>query len=477
MTFFKDNTLADVHDFLDVIATQLTSEGWSRFTPNASTDLAFTDHKLGREEVFKSNGQTGGHPGGHYIDFLIGNPTTLVETLRWCGWTGQKGPFEIDTIAQSGTTVTITTVLDHGFATGDLVCHNGSSDPLLNFALNMGTGCLMSAVATITVTGAKTFTYTAQFSQTVSSSGGYCWAIYNPVGSRSDTSNYFTGAVGINIASPMTVFGYVDELRICGLIAQGSQRRAFYLGLTARTEHVQEDGNAIAVLTAPVVGDGVNPQTFSLDRTVSNLYATQRIDVLAPNSALPESAGYKWRSDLEVMQIATFSGPANSFTAIPSAHTYPAGSLVGWDPMPLLCLGSTSGANQDLGGSSYLAWLPWGIDGVRPSTLSNLANGSLHILTPKAGTEARVDPDAQGNYHLAELLAEGVSGTSMTEWSVGAMGPLVGLYACPTSISIQDQNLVRTGDPATDPDTVFMYFDVPIVASVFGSSVGPKAVS
>jgi hypothetical protein len=279
----------------------------------------------------------------------------------------------------------------------------------------------------------------------------------------------------------MTVIGYVDELRICGMIIQGAQRRAFYCGIIDRSEHVQDEAIAVAKLSAPAVGDGINPVILSLDRVVSKLYVTQRIDVVPPDSALPLSGhgGALWRSDVEKTTITTFVGPANSLTAILSANTFPAGSLVGWDPCPLAIYGSVSAANADLcapGSSNYPMWLPWGTAGLRPSIVTNQFGGSLHNLAPKTNTESTIDPDESLFFHLMRFVAEGAIGVNMTELAKGARGPLVGLYAGPTSVSISDQDLVRCGNPANDPDTMYIYLATPVAATVYGPTIGPEAV-
>jgi len=459
MTYFQDTTLTDIPDAINFLRDQCLAEGWTVTELNTSVADVTTVRRVGREFIAEIPGDTPGSGNaalGHIcVSFL--HAFSSGRHINLCGWTGQK----VATIAsssRSGTTLSVTTSSPHGFATGDLVIVNGQSDADLNQPI----GGAAASPNTITVTGGSTFDVTIPVGAGGPATGGTVVAVYNFTGTRTGDQTEQNRMALMNAA--MDCFGYIDNYRMCGIILQGGVFFPFYLGLSGR-EHVQAEGSNVAKVTGGgVTGNGATDVVITLDRASPNLYVGQPIFLCPPDSAVPNSVDQA-NSSLESVTISAVNSPTE-IEATLSANTFPDGTIVGWDAIPLAIMGNGPTATTTIIASKTV-YMSHELDGTRTSS----PIGVVYTPEIELSNETVVDPDGQpsgGFYQGRPVILE------KTTAPAGHRKNMEGMPAFPVGAQV-DQDIMRIGDPANAPAGDFRIFVSQEVEGGYSVSYGPGA--
>ena len=445
MGYFENVGLTNINDLFTEISTRLVAAGATRTVLNSLSTEPAAD-RVGREELFKFNGTASKPTAGYVTITRFYDSNTFNKGLAFTCFTGIKGPIDVATTVQSGVpTVTVTTSTNHGFATGDLVFINGSSTA----TLNEGSSGLYNSLSTITVTDATTFTYTANLSQTASGTGGKCFAVYNSGAHRTVKSSTYRAWLGPS-DSAMKVFGYVDEFHMVGVVVQGATFLPFFIGQTGRAQ-IPPNYADTAFTTGSVTGNGATPSTFDLDRSCSNLRVGQKIALISPNSA-----------SAEIVTIAT-KPTATQFTAIvTNGTTYPAGTLIGEDPLPLMVMGGGS-TQQDLGSKVFYAAL-------RGDCTRTGIGGQTYFAAVEAQTvdESYCDPNVPSGRYSGKYVNLYTTSSGKED----DKGRLVGMVAWSLG-SQADFDRIKTGE--SDPGDFYKIFPTQKCDTSWGFSLGPGA--
>jgi hypothetical protein len=456
VTFFKNTTLADGDALQVYLGTVLVAEGWTEYALNTTPGQPAATGRAGRESIFQAP-DTADHPGRHWIGFHRANETlgnTAAVKIGLMAFTGaivRQIQSIIRGTPNASTVMEVQTTEPHTFQTGQLAIVNGTLNAALN-ELNspssVNGGAAETTPNTITVVSSDVFRMTSIGSGNVSNpgAGGYAVSVFNPVGGRANINNVSSPNVPricLSADNACSVYGWVDTQRICGVIIQGTTYKPFYLGLLARTEHVQEEGSSCGRLTAPVTGDGTT-KTINLDRSCPKLYAGQPLWFVDQGSARPDVAGYQ--SSLHTTTIVAVNSDTQITAVVPNGVTYPAGTVVGWDPYPLIAYSdgkSTSSAAMD----SVTVYATHEADGTRTTGYI----GQSGTIVACADNEANVDPGGDGFYHAYDILVDKTSGVTSSR------GPMIGWLACARGAQTTF-DIMRGGAASAAPANDWMAF-------------------
>lgn len=456
MTFYQSVGLADIPALIDWIKTNAEAEGntvldWNTGTPA----IGATNGNLGRGIVITwagSSAQAAIHKTA--IEFSRFNS---ILGFNGHSWEGEKQA-TISTISQSTTTVTVNTTSAHGFTTGDLVLINGTDTA----ALNSVAGGTEAAPSTITVVDSDTFTFTSPISQTASGAGGTAIAVYNWVGSRNSAA---TTTLTRPANSTMNAYTWVDTFRIAGIVSQGGVFYPFYFGQVARSRTVQSDGAMCALSTASVGPGGTNV-VMTIDRSPTGLYSGQKITLVAPNSAVPNSLSQS-RTALHTTTLSAV-GPGNQVTiASLPASTFPIGTLIGWNPNPCAIMAAPITATASLNSRSW--YLPHSTSQLTTSSPIGVVYATNIEVPSNTMTEGDIDPNADSVYGQFDL--------TLFRSGDGIQGPLVGMSCFPIGTQT-DLDIMRTRAPSFAPSGDWKIFISQVqndVTDAYGVAIGDGA--
>jgi hypothetical protein len=279
-------------------------------------------------------------------------------------------------------------VSPHGLTTGDLVFWNGNAT-----ATNNAMGNSASNFTRVTVTGASTFTVVTQTGLTVASAaGGLAYQVFNFSGQRHNAFvGVNTGVVILTNTSLSSRFK-VDEFGLTAVVLQGGLFTPMYLGLAGQG-HLSARTTSVGKLTAQIVSDGVTPSVMTCDRTMTNTRVDQSIQVIPIDAIGPTAFIDRAQCNYTPALVTAVSGV--QVTAVIPAGTYPIGSVVGVDPVPMCVMGGTA-ANGNLALTSVI-YATHRANGVRVSTAVNDLRYNLDPVSGVAQTERQAgDPDSSG---------------------------------------------------------------------------------
>ena len=457
--YFQNTSIANIDGLFAELRSQLLAVAPTPYTElvlNSSTTDPGTG-LVGRESHFKLPTNVGqeNQIGGGYLGLCrYVNSAGTARGLILYAYTSRRAPATISTISRAANVVTVTTTAPHGFSTGDLVIVNGTDTA----GFHEGSTGAITAINTITVTGATTFTYASPAAGALAGTGGTAVAVFNVTSSR--TMAAADAAIRINVTdAPMSVYGYRDAHRICGIVQQGGQNRVFYLGTTGR-EHVQTAGSSCVVSTSPIA---VGANTITADRIPANMYIGQRLWIVSADSGTSE-----------LTTVTGLTGASISFTA---ANVYNAGAYIGWDPTPLISYGLTGALTTTADMTSvisYIARYALDIDGGRSSPQNDLGNVVMtsNIDIPLVtGDEGASDPDSAGFFQGRDFL---LIRTAAPE---GQRKYLPGFTAWPLGYQ-NEYDIQRIGaTPVTDDIKIFVSQPASSQSQSFVLGIGPGATN
>jgi len=462
MAYTQSAGIANIDALMTFFKNALTSNGWTHFAMNTSSLHPNTD-LIGRQDVFRINGTTADPTKGYVTIYRDTQSNCCDDRIKFISFSGEKGfsnPIIISQISRStgaSTIIQVTCSAPHNLVSGDHVIINGTPHSssfhegwITSTNIGPGNG---GFIITTTSSAPSTNTFTYLSLPTLSTpadsvSGGYVLAVYNPT---SDYNSGVNNGVGLTLNDAnMACFMYYDEWRMCGLVNQGGTYQTFYLGEVGR-DHVPQDFNGRAFLLTNITAGAV---TASLDRDVANIRTGQRISFVHPSG----SAG---TGSFE--RVLVTSKPTSSSFGCVLSNSYPSGTLVGEDPLPLLIFGGLGTSPSDTF-SSRTARFIFHLDMTRDPTSPATAQTMTQILDTGI-TESYIDPDSTDYHQGRDIFLQ--RGTAPT----GIRGRMVGFVAFPISVQ-NDQDIMRTGgDAITDDYKAF----VSLSFSSFLIGIGPGA--
>lgn len=496
--YFENLAIANIDGLLTELHTQLsTLTGIVSHAVNTSTTTPAST-RAGRETLYQMPGIAGDGnlPCGVWLNFARIAASGINEVVRMTGHTGIKGPIAINRFRQdnsaggvapftgalgaAGLNVQIETVGDPGFRVGDLVHWNGVTNANADITQGSTLSLVQSIVNNGTVWVTRIVMGAGVTSQAVDSSGGYVWAVYNQTGLRHGLTSSTAGSVDIRVLdAAMQLRGYVDEYRICGVIQQTTNTFPFFIGLAAR-EHIQDDESSVALTSAQVVVAAPGNVTFTLDRNCTKFYVGGKVHLISPSSALPDGVGPADVSQSTLREATIQAIPAtNQLTlTMPAAETWPAGTRIGRDPLPLVVIGSGATAPGDLTGAQIC--VAHSVQGTRSATGSYGYVASNVVLDVRESLETATDPDDSSHYLGADIVLRMSSPKWERTLSIASQGPgpTGGWFACPVGAgSPINLDLLQIGDPsAVSATRFFKYFNPPVVAVNYALAMGHGAV-
>ena len=463
MAYTQSAGVSGLNELMDIIKTSVTSKGWTHFAMNTSS-LAPNMDRIARQDVYRING-TSIDPTKSYVTlWRFVQENAFHASLGMTCFSGCKGfdtPITISSISRSvsfGTTVAVTCSIPHGLSTKDHVMINGTP---LSGAFHegwAGTGDLPTGGGfNIIVSSTSSFHYASvdansdNFGGPVS--GGYTLAVYNPTGPYSTNISTPHTIQTSNPEGPFSVAMYYDEYRVAGVLMQGGNFKPFYFGETARN-HIPSDFSSRAFLNA-VATTGIT--TASLDRNVNNIHVGQKIWFINPSG----SAG---TGSFE--RVTVTSRPTSSSFGCVLSGTYPSGTLVGEDPMPLLVCGKQVNNNTTYNLSAADTIWTFHVDATR-NTFGYV--GNVQNATPSVDTGINytsINPDSVNYYQGRDIYLE--RSTTPT----GIRGRMVGFLAFPLGYQ-NDQDLMRVGSDPVEDD--YKVFTSTLAEANFALGIGPGA--
>jgi hypothetical protein len=351
--YFQTTSLSGVIHFLDYIKDQLVTEGWTAYHLGTGSTQPTEDHFEG-SYVFISNGKTGSVgdlPAHHGI---------------WMGWAQNVGDSHIQygvfsghkrvptgSLEKTSNTVTVNAV-NHGLRVGDVLLVYGTDNTDFHAGWTNDDDPLVVA----SVPDADTFTYTDTITPSNISPATFqnIFAVYNAGGSFSarEDANYMIGdldQMSGQFNPEFDVFGYCDEYRIGGVITVGGVYRPFYMGMMGRG-HIPDSWKDCGRLVSNVTGTG-NSITLQLDRSCPKMKAGQPIWLIPTN----DSDGQKNDDHNTVSKgapggafLTASAKPSDSRVTVElrSGDEYPPGTIVGYDPVPLIVIGENAASQVEL---------------------------------------------------------------------------------------------------------------------------------
>lgn len=470
MAFFKNTGLTNTDALFDELKARLVANGWVAHVANATLGDPGTP-RIGREEIFVAP-DTAAHPGGHIVGLVRfrdaasnnGGGLSRIGLYGATGWSGLKAITSLTREATPTPGKVTAVVPSHGFLTGQLVGVNGNSNTAFHVGASPETGTGgETAPNTITKIDDNTFSYVMGSTTAISGTGGYAFSVFNPACWRHAIGSA-NGASWSRILLPadgaMSVYGYCDAHRICGIVVQGAVYRTFHAGLMDRSAHVATLGNSVGRLTGAVTGDGTT-KTLDLDRSCPNMYAGQPLWFLAQNSARPDVAGYQ--SSLHTTTIVAVNSATQITAVVPNGVTYPIGTIVGWDPCPIWISGpSVSAVTNTM--NTYNGYSSHSADATRGAN----PIGQTSVAFPIDPNVADVGPGADGFYRLFDINCE------RTTSPLASRGPLVGLLA--SSFLVQaNLDIMREGPASAAPTNDYVVFASQLVNAANILAIGPGA--
>lgn len=372
-TFIQDLTLTDIAAFRALLDSELTTKGWVRSLIDTNTAVPTLAGRKTWEAIYRSPGD-GVDLGRFYIWIAIqrdNNGTRASIALNAFTSLGTEGLVSVNSASKSGTTLTIDTAAAHGFSVGDLVMFGGSSDP----DLNVGKGGTNTANGLVLTTPSATqFTMLAGVSQTVAAAaGGFCWRPINSVASWTSGINDFMRINPDNAS--IDFIGGVDEFGLTGTAMQGVFRLPFFVGCVGRG-HIPAQMSQTFTATGAITGTG-SVQAIPVDQVPVDILAKQPIDIVN-------------EGDPGILRTQVDSvGPGNVLNClVPVGQNFNAGSVIGWDPMPIMVAGAAGTTRSTLTLNGTAPRFAYSIDGTRSWAQNDLgdADSIYTVVEPRVGT-------------------------------------------------------------------------------------------
>ena len=449
----NNTAVANIDGLLALLDAALLGAGWTSFAVMNTTTGQPAAALIGQERVYQVNG-TALAPARSYVGLYRLNDAGggNANAIGAYAFASAKPPVGISTINWPGSgPVTIVTSAPHGFASGDLVIFNGTSNTAFHTT---------ASTATITVTGTSSFTYPNPFGigPSQSGTGGTVFAVYNMAGFRGAG---FVSGVRWNATADtdglLAVYGMVDEFRCAFLVLQGAGAGYIQIGQSGR-RHIPAAFSDTAFTTGTVTGPG--PVTFTLDRASPNLCVNQMAWLVDGTSGL-----------FERFQVTSISGTTIGGT-LTKTGTYATGALFGDDPCPIHSFGR--GPNHitpdRLDNTNYNGFFAWYTNGTRVDGISAQGTSQLyHMQLDTALTAAQSANDVSG-YQQGRPIIFGTPGSPVSVRS-NVAGTSVDLVAAWGLTAQADGDLEKTGCVVTSSYKIFA--TETIGASAFGVAFGP----
>jgi hypothetical protein len=448
--YAEDQTLTDIDGLFSLISASLVAAGATKTILNAQTTAPYPDWRLGREEMFKING-TLARPTSFYVFLFRSNWNTNQQRLCLAIATGIKQATIATWNRDSGYNVTVVTTAPHNFVTGDVVFISGTSNAGAN---NQHPGSTTNP-STITKVDDTTFTYVeTDQSGVLSATGGKAIAVYGLASGRRprDTSAF----IEVTDNTAMKAFLNFDEYGFFCLVMQGDQRRMLTARQTARNNVLDEEGD-VGFTTESVTGDGTN-KVLTLDRACPNIQPGQRVTLISPDS---DAIDY----------VTVYARTDNTHITVPvtNGKIFPAGTIIGYDPVPAFCGGSQS-SNGSL--SSMPLFFTHQPNATRGNPVQQVAY-PLVASRPEYGSYLR--PGLEGRFQWSALNVYSNAG-----WDRGWIAPrldnkhLLG----PVGVILNTQtdfDRAGVGAVPADPADYYKIFTTQICSDNFVLMLGPGA--
>lgn len=436
-----------------------SASGWDILEINSSS-VQPARNLNGREFIVRGKG-VGSDPTRFYLDIMTQTDSTGTKRIAVMGFAGVKNydvPVVITQLTTSAAPATIlcTTNTPHNLSVGDFLIVNGNSNPQLNEGWGGSDTTPSTAFRISQVNSTASFSYLSVAS-TGSGVGGFVLAPYNIVSPRtSDQNNAINVAFGASNTASFNAFIYCDEYRICGILSQSSAFQTFYWGETER-QHIPAKFRDRAFLSADILSGNV---TASLNRSVTNLKVGQRIWFVHASGTTGGSGSFE--------RTRITSRPTSASFGCNLTNTYPSGSIVGEDPLPLLILGSlgTNPTTTTLAGKTCR--FLFHTDCTKDATSQTVGASSYLCLTDTGLSEANVDPDAQNYLHGRYIIAQRNSNPT------GFRGRLKGFVGFANGTQTGSQEIIRVGESSSLSD--YKNFPTNTIDLTWTTSIGPGAI-
>lgn len=448
-----------IDSFMTIIKNCLTSSGWDFLEVNSASAQPVSG-KTGRDFVVRGKGRAE-DPTRFYLNIYNQTDNSGLKRVGAFAFAGVKNfdvPVAITQLsaaAGGGGNITASTSTPHNLTVGDLIIVGGNANATLNEGWGGADSQPSTAFRVENIFNTQSFGYLSQAPSGVGA-GGNVLAVYNAGSTRAlDNGN------GINVAfsaitSSFTAFLYYDEYRICGIISQSANFQTFYWGETERS-HIPADFRDRAFLSAGLNSGSV---TASLNRSVDNLRVGQRIWFVHPSGTTAGSGSFE--------RTRITSRPTSASFGCVLANSYPSGSFVGEDPLPIMIMGNlgTNAATETL--SARDARFIFHIDALRDPLLPFSGAGTYFAFADTGITEGNVDPDGANYLQGRHVMTQRANNPS------GIRGRIRGFVGFANGTQTGSQEIIRVGDSSSLSD----YKNFPpsnVDASGFTLAIGPGA--
>jgi hypothetical protein len=463
MTYFAEAGIVGADLLIDRIGAQLTPEGWVQEVMNTNQGVP-NPGQMGKELWWRATGNVV-QPAIHRVGVArIMEGTGSQQYLAFMGSSGWRNttPVAIQDIVTAAGVTTINTTGAHGARIGDHILVNGvNANPAYNAAWPTGA---TPEIVQSTPLGTQ-LTSTGRLAGNIPLAlGGNLLIPYNFTGSRGGSAGekHIMRFDAIGPDPTFSMYGYVDELRFAAVIVSGGIHKMIFMGLWGRG-HVQDDFSDVALTTAPIVGTG-SAQVVTLDRVSPNLKVGPGGSVWLVPPDDSNGAQTLPRAAVEVLTIT--DKPSDTQVEIAPTGNYPAGTLIGKDPMPCVVCGSNSTGSASLDQYNWAAThrISGGVDPNPDDVIGRIRANVVRQL------EGEIDPDEKLDYQGLQIWLNQTVG--------GARYPCVGIVGWPHG-NQNDLDLMVVGeDIPANRWKVFpsLKADIVVAGEEKDSSVGPGAL-
>lgn len=264
----------------------------------------------------------------------------VVGMHLWAA-TGHK-VIPLATVETNAGVATLESASPHGLTTGDLVFWNGNSDPLNNVTIDPTADFARCTVVDPTHITVPTLSGLTR----PNAAGGTAVQVFNFIGSR------FVGAFPINGFVQLTnanITAYIKATKfdLSADIEQGGAFIPVKAGLSGQG-HTAALTTSVGKLTSQIVSDGIAASVLPCDRVMTNTRVNQKLQVIPTDALGPAPADPAFIDGAQCHYPAAdvTAVSTNQVTAVIPAGTYPVGSIVGRDPVPMMVVGGSIAAGN-----------------------------------------------------------------------------------------------------------------------------------
>jgi len=451
MSYTQSAAISNIDGLMNQFNTILSSSGWTVFNINTSSAIPPTLSRAVKESLYKCNG-TSADPALWFLDLYRHYDSSAAQHRIGAMVAGCCRNFDTRVLVSSITRsaagiIEVTCSTNHNLNNGDFCIVNGVNNPDLNET--WGGEPDPTRGAHVSVISQTIFTFPSVSTTIASGSGGNVVSVSLLGSCRVDNS-----ANGVNIPlsdANLSIFCYYDSYRICGTVNQGGTFQTFYFGETGR-DHIPTDFNGRAFLT---LSAGPGGSTASLDRNAS-LFVGQQVWLINPTAS--NNASGSW----ERVTITTRPNSSSFGYSSSGSITYPTGTLVGEDPLPVMVLGRIGNSSSTQALNARGVRFIFHINATRTDNISQ----TMTAETESQIGQGNINPDSAQYYQGKYIYMY------KTTPEQGSRGRLVGLVSFPQGVQ-NDQDLMRNGAIAITED--YKVFVSLATDSSYIQGIGPGA--